>query len=122
MRGHLIEIEIPKKISTNSIYAGIHFSKRKQHKDYFGWLVRKALNKAKIQKIQRFPVSLIFDFHFKSRPLDTSNTSYMAKLIEDWLVRLGHLPDDSPKYIKSISLSSAKRDSNVCFLEIRECN
>ncbi len=121
MTGHLLEIEIPKKISTNSIYAGIHYSMRKKHKDYFGWLVRKALNKAKIKKIENFPVSLIFDFHFKARPLDASNTSYMAKLIEDWLVRLNCRPNDSPKYVKSILLESSKGTSDVCFMEIREC-
>lgn len=118
--GQILEIEILKRVSTNAIYAGINRHVRRGHKDYFGWLVKKALQKAKIEPIKTFPVDLVFDFGMKGRRYDASNCSYMAKLIEDWLARLGVLPDDSPKYVDSVTLTTHKAKADVCFLEIRE--
>jgi hypothetical protein len=99
-------IELPIKISTNKIYAGIHWTTRNKHKESFYYEVLR--NKKYIAKPQNYPLELTFNFVFKSRPLDSSNCSYMAKMIEDSLVKIGIIPDDTIKYIKSVKYISKK--------------
>ena len=49
---------------------------------------------------------LIATFYFKNRPLDCSNCAGMCKMIEDALVEAKAIKDDSPEYIKSVTLIS----------------
>lgn len=112
-----IEIKLPYTVSTNSIYSGAHWNVRKSHKRDFGWAVKSAL-KNKITDITQYPVNLSFEFKIKSRLLDSSNTSYMGKLIEDWLVEFGILKGDSPRYVSTVSYQCSKGKSNVCNLKI----
>lgn len=99
-----IEMELPKKISTNKIYAGVHWATRAKDKDLFLWHF--------IGQASKIPVlescDLTFDFEFKSRPLDCDNCSYMAKLLIDCLRHYGKIKDDTPNIVKSVKITSCK--------------
>lgn len=96
------------KFSTNKIYAGIHWAKRKQIKDsiasYAGVFCRP------IQKIESYPVEVRYRFFFRTRPLDTLNTAAMAKMFEDALRSLGVLADDDPTHVARSVLDVARID------------
>ena len=100
----MIEIFVPYIApSTNSIYAGIHYRTRMSHK-------KAALKAAQIALVGVSPVKAKVDISFTprlgkgDRERDTSNYSYSAKLIEDSLVELGLLSDDTRKFVGDITL------------------
>lgn len=105
---------LPEKLTTNKIYTGINWQKRKRHKDLFLSVPFVA------QKIKKFPVKITFDFYFKSRILDCTNCSYMAKLMEDCLVNRGIIPDDTPDYVAKIEISSQKGNDDMCIIKIEK--
>lgn len=117
-----IEIDLKaQKFSTNKIYSGIHYSQRKKQKDTIGWLIKKALIKNSFKQDHNFknwPVIFKYRFEWASRPLDCSNCTYMAKIVEDWLIKLGILPDDSPKYVEGMWVESKKGAKNNLILEV----
>lgn len=101
----MIQYKIPitgVKVSTNKIYAGTHWSKRKQIKDNV--LDYAAAFCRPLKAVDTYPVEIHYQFLFLSRPLDTLNTAYLAKCFEDSLVSLGVIKDDSPKYVKKTIL------------------
>ena len=107
---------LPMKVSTNKIYAGVHWTERDQAKDDFHWAVKSV--KSKIPKLNAFPVGIEYTFFLKGRPVDSSNLSYMAKMIEDALVEIGAIPDDSPKFVsftKLVSKSGKENEVEVRF-------
>lgn len=112
----MIEIDMM-KVSTNSIYSSVHWSIRKKHKEDYLWLVKCAKG---LKKIEKYPVKLKFDFIFSRNVLDSSNCTYMGKMVEDALVELGYLKDDCPKYVKSVEYSSRKGKKNKIELEVIE--
>ena len=59
-----------------------------------------------------------FEFSFKSRPLDNTNCSYLAKLIEDCLVHYKILKDDNYKIVEEITISSRKGDKDQVLITI----
>lgn len=100
----MIEIFVPYIApSTNSIYGGIHYRTRMKHKD----TARKAVLVA-VAGVS--PIKAKVDISFTprlgkgDRERDTSNYSYSAKLIEDSLVELGLLTDDTRKFVGDITL------------------
>jgi len=100
-------IPIVEKVSSNKIYSGCHWGTRKKIADKYheaiGELNLKSLT---MKEINLEPKELIITFYFYNRPLDCSNCFYMAKMIEDGMVRSGWLKDDSPEYVKSITCIS----------------
>lgn len=108
-------IQIPKKISTNSIYAGVHWTKRKAFKDL---MILSTCAQFKDATKHDCRVNLSFIFTFKNRPLDSSNCSYMAKVIEDCMVHYGILKDDTIKSVKSVTYESQKGDRDECTVAI----
>lgn len=108
-------LDLP-KISTNSIYAGVHWSARKKHKDNYLLLTNKM---KRLQPVKGL-VDIEFTFHFKSTPLDSSNCSYMAKILEDCLVKHGILAGDEINFVRKISLQSLKSKQERCEIIIRE--
>lgn len=112
-----VVIDLPYKVSTNKIYStNCHWTVRAKYKDMMRWALITSISKLK-------PITkgnLIFDFNFKNKPLDCSNCSFMAKMIEDVLVEHNILEDDSPKYIKKITIISQKAKKNVCILTLEE--
>lgn len=115
----VLEVDIPKKLSTNSIYAGIHWSERKKHKDLFLWSM---IGMKKLNYVNK--CELEFDFEFKGKPLDASNCSYLVKLCEDCLVHYKIIPDDNYNIVKSIKMTSNKGKQDkvkITIKEIKEC-
>lgn len=97
------------KVSTNKIYAGIHWRSRQKYADYFHALVMKDISK--IQPITE-KVNLFFIFEWKGRMLDSSNCSFMAKMLEDAMRKWWILQDDNPKYVWKFSCESIKGKEN----------
>lgn len=100
-----IEVDNIIKISTNKIYAGIHFRVRVKHKKDYLWLTKTMFKK--LEPITE-KVDLKFTFHFTKSPLDSSNCSYMGKLLEDCLVTYGVLKNDTIKYVGNVTYESVK--------------
>ena len=87
--------------SLNSIYAGIHWSKRKKHADAAHLATKLALRGHRM----RFnAVSLDFYPMIRGRRFNCSNYAYGCKLVEDQIVRCGLLTDDSHKYVKRFTI------------------
>jgi len=102
----ILKYNIPKnyKLSTNAIYSwNLHWTKRKKIADFYH-----KISKADCMQLNKITkkVNIDFEFYFKSRYLDSSNCGFMAKMIEDWLVRNWLFSDDTNKYIGRISLNS----------------
>lgn len=114
---YTVNIEMIRKVSTNSIYSGVHWSKRREIANLYHTLVLTL--KKKLPKIQKFPVILHFICEFEGRVLDSFNCVYMCKCIEDGLVRAGMLPDDSPKYVKYAYCEPRKGEKDLIILKVR---
>ena len=112
----IIDFEFPLKISTNSIYSGVHWTKRAKHKDLYLWSFLTVASKIK----PVYSCFLEFEFGFKSKPLDCDNCSYMVKLIIDCLRHYGKIKNDTPEFIKSIKISSKKSNKNNVLIKISE--
>jgi len=96
------------KKSTNKIYAGEHWSKRKEFKDS---VLSYAVHFCRpVQRVDTYPVEIRYKFFFTSRPLDSLNTAYLAKCFEDALHSLGVLEDDDPKHVAKSCLEVIKID------------
>ena len=101
----ILRYDLPKqwKVSTNKIYAWVHYRTRQKIADYFHYLVKEDCKQLK--QITK-KVNLDFEFYFKSRYLDSSNCSFMWKCLEDWLVKNWLLKDDTNQYIWKVSYHS----------------
>lgn len=108
-------ISIPKKVTANKIYSGMHWGSRKSIVDKYHKAIKDS--KVKIPKDRDIVKDLIITFYFENRPLDCSNCFFMAKCCEDGLVKMGVLIDDSPKYVRSVTCIS-KIDKNAPRIEI----
>lgn len=89
------------------------------------WLWSVKSVRTSLPKIESYPVQLEFTFYLHPTVLDGSNCSYMGKMIEDSLVAIGTLQDDSPKYVDSVIYRSrriAKTEPEHCVLEIHQIN
>ena len=104
-----VTIPLPYKVSTNAIYAGAHWRIRAKYKDMMRWAM--LLSIAKLKPVTS--CSMRFEFFFKKKPLDCSNCSFMAKMIEDCLVEHKIIADDSPQYVTSITLTSSRGNDEV---------
>ncbi len=85
------------KVSTNKIYAGIHWAKRKEIKD--GFLNLAVIFCRPVQRVESYPVRIHYRFVFASRGLDTLNTAFMAKMLEDSFRTIGILEEDDPAHV-----------------------
>lgn len=104
------------KISTNEIYAGVHWTKRNKHKHDFILLTNGMKRLKPVEGI----VDLEFIFTFKRNALDSSNCSYVVKLLEDCLVHHKILKDDTIKFVRKISMESRKGEIEGCQIAILE--
>lgn len=110
------------KISTNKIYAGTHWRNRNKLKEDYLWLTKSCFKSLKFIEEK---VDLHFTFFFNKKPLDSSNCSYMAKMLEDCLVAHGVLKDDTIQYVGRVSFESVKgkeKDFDWCLIEIEPSN
>ena len=100
------------KISLNKWYSSQHWSKRKQQKDNYIWLI-KSQTKVVFPKNRKYFVD--YEFHFKSNPLDASNCVGLIKLVEDILFE-----DDKWDIILKISISSLKDKTEFVKIIVNE--
>ncbi|MDV6318785.1 hypothetical protein [Chromohalobacter sp. HP20-39] len=97
--------------STNAIYAGVHWAKRKKAKDEACMATLAAVRAAGIQPVQG-RVDLVFRPRLGKgvRRRDTSNNSMSAKLLEDALVKAGVLTDDTDEHVRRVIHEPAEID------------
>jgi len=98
------------KISLNKFYAGIHYRERMTIKEHYKWSI-KSQTKVVFSKHDKYNVT--YDFEFKSRPLDASNTVGMIKIIEDLLFE-----DDKYNIVLSVKMTSRKGESDKVTITI----
>ena len=107
------------KVSSNKIYAGIHYRTRKKLKDDYLLLTKKLFKSLKSVKGK---VNLDFTFYFAGRTLDSSNCSFMAKMLEDCLVTYGVLANDTIEFVGKVSLEAIKiKDKKIndyCIIKV----
>jgi hypothetical protein len=104
-------------VSTNKIYSSRHWTYRnKIKKDYAMWFLK---YKNKLPKFD-YKIDLEFNFYFKNKGYDSSNCSYMGKIIEDLLVKNGVIKDDNRRWVGRVSYISRKGDENYCELIIKK--
>lgn len=105
-----LTVPIINKLSLNKIYGGIHFRTRSKHKTEY----RELLWSMQPQPYQgKYPVHITYDFQFQGRRFDSSNCAYLVKLIEDALVNENVIPDDSPKYVHSTTMTTNAGNNEV---------
>jgi len=101
-----------KKISLNEWYSGKHWSKRKQIKDLYFWAIKSQF-KHVFPKTGKYIVS--YEFFYRVRPLDASNTIAQVKLVEDIIFE-----DDRWDIIEKIEISSRKADKDYIRIVVTE--
>lgn len=97
-----------KIVSWNQFYGRKHWSERKKIVDYWHHLVK---IECYIQKIPSFNTVHITIKSISKRPIDPDNIC--AKSIIDGIVHAGVLTDDTPKYVKSVTLISEKGKEEI---------
>ena len=102
------------KISTNDIYSGMHWSKRKKIKDDCTFIVKNQF-KHVFKKDKHYQVDYVFCW--KNRPLDALNCAFISKIIEDIIFE-----DDKHDIITHVGLSSCKGKEDVVFIKVIELN
>ena len=98
-------------ISTNKIYSGCHWTKRKKIADEFHLLVTDAVNLFKVSSFIG-SVELSFKWSNKSR-FDLDNHAFMRKMIIDALVKKGIVVGDQKRYIKKITEEFSEITSDI---------
>lgn len=113
-----IEMELPLKLSTNEFYSNrLHWSRRKKIKDDYYVVVKSKLNAMEYKMIED-QVNIEFDYFFKTRMTDVSNTSIMSKMIEDALVTAKLIKDDTPKYVPKITTTVQRTEKDRDWVRI----
>lgn len=105
--------DLPKH-SLNKVYSGVHWMKRKKDKDDYKLIISSQFKKV-YPKDNIYHVS--YEFGFKSRVLDVSNTVYMLKMIEDVIFE-----DDTYKIIPELTIRSIKASEDYVKIEIKQLN
>ena len=102
-----------KALSWNKLYAGMHWSQRSKLADEWHELV---FYECKIQKIPKFLDIYVRIISTLKKPLDADNIC--AKIIIDGLVLAGIIKDDTPRYVKAVTLISKKGNEELTKVEI----
>ena len=109
---------LPEKISTNAIYAGKHWRFRSKVKDKFlEELYAEKLDKG-LKPIKSYPVEISFMFFFTKRPLDASNCSFMGKMIEDAMTKVGLIEDDDYRRVRAVAYYTGKTDLKNDYVDV----
>ena len=103
-------IPIVEKVSANKIYSGVHWAVRKKIADKYHKIIQE--KEELLGMTYTPPQNITMTFYFENRPLDCSNCFFMAKMIEDGMVKAKLLQDDSPMYVESIMILSKADKEN----------
>lgn len=111
--------------STNSIYAGCHWTKRKKHADAAHGAIHAALPADGVPVFEgAVSIEITPSLGKRCRARDVSNYSYAAKLIEDGLVYAGVLRGDEADKVASMTLRAPIVDRDApsgLHVTITEC-
>lgn len=97
-----LTITIPQKVSLNSIYSGMRWKTRSELATLYHEELLEIKGKV---KVKTYPVKIRYEFYFRIKPLDSLNTAFMAKMLEDGLVHSKVLVDDAPAYVTESTLA-----------------
>lgn len=119
-------LELPKHlvVSLNAIYSGAHWHKRHEIKEGYKALTHKLFAELK-ERYGAFdePCEIAFDFS-GTRIFDCDNHAFMGKMIQDCLVKVGIITDDTAKHLAKVSYAkSPKREGQkgvVVSVEIKQ--
>jgi hypothetical protein len=111
MTREIILKDLPKH-SLNKIYSGVHWTKRKKDKDTY-----KIIIKSQFKEVlsKEFSYRVSYEFNFKRNALDTSNTVYMLKMIEDIIFE-----NDTYKIIPELNIKSQKAKEDFIKITIEQ--
>lgn len=104
-----IKLPIPEKVSTNKVYEGMHWGKRKKLADLYHTTFLQFKNKFVVTS---YPIEITFIYTFKSRPLDVDNVSFMTKMCIDGMRHIGLLQDDSIDFIQGLDTKIKRGDKD----------
>lgn len=107
-----IELSLPKPPSLNKIYSGGHWAIRKKYKDEYKKSCQEALS-----EYDRFTCEEIYIIISYNSRLDIDNGILVSKFLADTLVSEGIIPDDNPKYYKSVSIrydGTLEKNTYIC--------
>lgn len=96
----MISYQIPLrglKISTNKIYAGVHWTTRKEIADSCHSIAAGFCRP--VEQAGPYPVEISYRFTFYGRGLDTTNCAFLVKCFEDALRAIGVLEEDDPAHV-----------------------
>lgn len=102
-----LTLPIPIKISTNKIYAGVHWSVRKEYATLYHLLSR-----GQPKYIGKYPIQIAYRFTWQKHALDATNCSFLVKLLEDGLVIGGAIKGDDYMTVRRTIIES-KRDRKI---------
>ena len=111
MNAQIILRHLP-KVSLNKWYSSTHWTKRKQLKDNYKWIIKSQF-KTVFKRNLKYDVDYVF--YYKKNPLDALNTAAMAKLIEDVIFE-----QDKHDIVLKVSLSSKKGKSDYVVITVNE--
>ena len=104
-----------KQYGLNAIYAGKHWSRRNEDKEFWRLLVQSAMNRAGVpRKLFEKPVSVTM---YWNDGLDLDNHAYMGKMIVD-AMRGRILQDDSRRYVRAVT--HRFHDKDYILVEVTE--
>lgn len=116
----IINTELPSKVSFNQV-SGWHWRRKNQLKNEFSEYLYYTLKPYQPYPKFKYPLRIEYFFKLKGKLLDCTNCAFMAKLIEDILVKQGAFTDDTPEYIyPSGPFYSDKGDKNEVTIKIYE--
>ena len=98
------KVTIPKPVSLNKFYAGMHWTQRASMKNDIRDIVAMQMEGVPVIPICDVSVTCLSNVKF-----DLDNTIPSVKFVLDVLVELGYIPNDSKKYIKSVTLRYADK-------------
>ena len=81
------------KACRENMYAGNAMKKRNQK------AVRNAIRAAKIQKVDKYPIALKITWYEPNKRRDIDNIVFATKFIQDALVDMGIIENDSQKFL-----------------------
>lgn len=113
-------LNFPLTKSSNNTFNRSHWrGKHALNKDIKESVLWSAVDQ-KIKKVRSYPVHLFFTFYFTGRLIDVDNCGSMVKSAIDGLRDAEIVRDDSPKFVRPLTIDIKKSDTDhdYCVIEI----
>jgi Holliday junction resolvase RusA-like endonuclease len=110
--------EVTGRIPTLNWYRNAHFYQLNKSKKDWQKLICEAIQSAKIKEVNT-PLTIHLTTYTK-RKRDVDGTIVGVKYIQDAMVEMGLIPDDTPEYVETIILNWKKatgEEKIVCILQ-----